>query len=153
MRRAVRSLCILSITAVPIVAASPALAGTPVQFVAIQADPPGVDDGSNASLNEEYVVLRNVSDHVVSMDRYYVSYGSKEYRFRSAFKLQPGSKVRVHSGKGTNARHDVYWGRTSYVYPNRGTYVVSLWGPAGPLTVEPKDQCFVSEVGGTNGLC
>lgn len=153
MRRTLRTLVGTSMTVALLMLASPAWAGGPIRFVAIQADPPGVNSGSNTSLNEEYVVLRNISDHAVSMDRYFIALGSKEYGFRSAFRLQPGSKVRVHTGKGTDARHDVYWGRAAYAYPNTGTYFVSLWGPAGAMTVEPKDQCMVSELGGINGPC
>lgn len=153
MRRISRTLIGTSMTVALIMLAAPAWAGGPIRFVAIQADPPGVNDGSDASLNEEYVVLRNISDHAVSMGRYSIALGSKQYGFRDTFTLQAGSKVRVHTGKGTDARHDVYWGRTAYAYPNTGTYFVTLWGPAGTMTVEPKDQCMVSELGGINGPC
>ena len=153
MGRTLRTLICISMAVALIMLAAPAWAGGPIRFVAIQADPPGVDDGGNASLNEEYVVLRNSSDHAVSMDRYSIALGSKQYGFRGTFKLQAGSKVRIHTGKGTDTRHDVYWGRTVYAYPNTGTYFVTLWGPAGTMTVEPKDQCMVSELGGINGPC
>jgi hypothetical protein len=137
---------------------TPAFAGGhPVRFVSIQADSPGTDDGSNASLNAEYVVLKNYSSRAVRMGRYAIAIGSKEYDFPSAFQLQPGSKVRVHTGKGKNARHDVYWGRTRYVYPNKPRYVVSLWGPGGTQNgqqvTELEDTCAVFGPTSVNGPC
>ena len=135
----------------------PALAGKPVRFVAIQADPPGADDGSNRSLNEEFVVLKNVSDHSASLKYYSVRLGEKDYSFPSDFRLQPGSKVRVHTGKGQDARHDLYWGRTKYAYPNQPSYFLTLWGlqgfSGGTPVVEIKDTCAVLGPTTVNGSC
>jgi hypothetical protein len=122
-------------------------ASHPVRFLSIQSDPPGTDDGSNASLNQEFVVLKNFSSHSVKMGAYAVEIGNKEFDFPSGFTLQSGSKVWVHTGKGTDSRHDVYWGRTAYAYPNNPTFAVELWGPGGiqnGVTVsELEDTCMV----------
>jgi hypothetical protein len=103
------------------------------------------------------VVLENVSSHEVSLGGYAVDIGSNEFDFPSGLKLQPGSKVRVHTGKGTNARHDVYWGRTKYACPNEPRFFVSLYGPGGTQNgqqvVELEDTCAVLGPGGVNGPC
>ena len=146
-------------SAILAVGISPASAGRhPVRFVSIQADSPGTDDGSNASLNEEFIVLKNYSDHAVRMGgKYLFEMGTKEYDFPSDFTLQPGSKVRVHTGKGTNARHDLYWGRTKYAYPNKPSYAINLWGPGGTQNgqhvTELEDSCTVLGPTTVNGPC
>jgi hypothetical protein len=126
-----------------------------VRFVSIQADPPGTDDGSNDSLNQEWVLLKNFSSHAVKMGSYGVEVGNLEYDFPSGFTLQSGSRVWVHTGSGTNSRHDVYWGRSSYAYPNKPTYAVQLWGPGeiqnGVHVAELEDTCFV--LTDVNGAC
>jgi hypothetical protein len=132
-----------------------AAAGHPVRFVSIQADPPGTDDKSNDSLNQEWVLLKNFSSHAVKMGSYGVEVGNLEYDFPSDFRLQSGSRVWVHTGSGTNGRHDVYWGRSSYAYPNKPTYSVQLWGPGGIQNgvhvAELEDTCFV--LTNVNGAC
>jgi hypothetical protein len=159
MEHARRALgAVLIAGAILAVGISPASAsGHPVRFVSIQADPPGTDDGTNAGLNEECVVVKNLSDHAVRMGRYAIAIGTKEYDFPSGFTLQPGSKVRVHTGKGTDARHDVYRGRTKYAYPNKPRYVVSLWGLGGVQNgqhvTELEDSCAVFGPTTVNGPC
>jgi|1185.fasta_scaffold177433_2 hypothetical protein len=154
-----RKLVLISVTAVAAVLATGgtpvAAASHPVRFVSIQADPPGTDDGSNDSLNQEWVVLKNYSSHAVKMGSYGVDVGKKEFDFPSGFTLQAGSRVWVHTGQGTNGRHDVYWGRTSYAYPNKTGYGVSLWGPGGiqngQHVAELEDTCMV--LSSANGPC
>jgi Lamin Tail Domain len=134
-------------------------ASHPVRFVSIQADPPGTDDKSNASLNAEFIVLKNFSSKAVGMGRYgfEVSESNLEYDFPKGFTLQPGSKVTVHTGKGTNGRHDVYWGRSGYAYPNKPQYFITLWGLGGTQNGQPvselEDQCSVLGPGSVNQAC
>jgi len=63
--------------------------------------------------------------------------------------------VWVHTGSGTNSRHDVYWGRCCYAYPKKPTFAVQLWGPGGIQNgvhvAEPEETCFV--LTNVNGAC
>jgi hypothetical protein len=59
--------------------------------------------------------------------------------------------VTVHTGKGTDGRHDLYWGRTNYAYPNKGSFSVDLWktvnGTAKAIDV------IIPAPGGGSGTC
>ena len=93
----------------------------PVQFGKIQYDSPGSDTGSNASLNAEYFVVKNYSGTTRAMHSWTVRDAQGHvYTFPSTFQLGPNAGVRVHTGKGTNAGSDRYWGRSWYVWNNGG---------------------------------
>jgi hypothetical protein len=121
-----RRLAMLTVTALvagtsSLVAVTPADAAPPVaKFTRIQYDPPGRDDGSNASLNREYVQVRNNTTRTVNLYRWYVRSGRSgdTYRFTSNFNLRRGATVTIRTGKGTNTATTRYWGRTSYVWNN-----------------------------------
>jgi hypothetical protein len=86
---------VLALSVVTAIAA-PALAA--VRFSKIQYESPGVDTGSNSSLNGEYVT--------------------------------------IHTGKGTNTRTDLYWGRSGYVWGDDSD-TAYLYKAAGALA----DRC------------
>lgn len=91
-----------------------------IQFRLIYYNSPGPDDGSNASLNAEYVTLKNVG----TTGRYLTGWTVRDaqdhvYKF-GTFRLKAGAKVRIHTGKGTNTSTDRYWGRSWYVWNNTG---------------------------------
>ncbi len=100
-------------------APAPALAGGSAKIVAVYYDPgPGPDPA--AQLNQEYVVIRNSGTHAMRLTGWTLHdvprTGSvNKYRF-PRFKLRPGKSVRIHTGKGTKTRTDLYWGLTFYVW-------------------------------------
>jgi hypothetical protein len=120
-----RRLVMLTVTALVAVtsslgAATSADAARVVQFARIQYDSPGPDNGSNASLNREYVQVRNGTTRTVNLYRWYVRSArtGDVYRFGSNFYLRPGSTVTIRTGRGTNTPTTRYWGRTRYVWNN-----------------------------------
>jgi hypothetical protein len=135
-----------------------------VRFVSIQADPPGADDKSDASLDAEFIVFKNFSTKAVAMGHYAfdVSGSNLEDDFPSGFTLQPGSKVTAHRPGHERAarpvlRHDLYWGRSGYAYPNKPQYFISLYGPGGTQNGQPvselEDTCSVLGPGSVNQAC
>jgi len=94
-----------------------------------QFNAPGND---NDNLNEEYVCFENRGGTAVNMSAWYVKdeYGWK-YTF-PAFILQPGARVKLHTGSGTNTATDLYWGRTGAVWNNDGD-TVHLYDSEGLL--------------------
>lgn len=86
----------------------------------IQYDSPGRDNGSNRSLNAEWVTVTNTSRHSVNLRGWTLSDESRRtYRFD--LRLPARSSVRVHTGVGRDTRHDVYQDRRHYVWDSRDT--------------------------------
>ncbi|WP_246456546.1 lamin tail domain-containing protein [Nocardioides mesophilus] len=97
-----------------------AAAISPVRFSYVQYDSPGTDTGSNRSLNAEYVVVKNFGQKSRSITGWTVrDLNGHVYRF-GRFTIKPGKTVRLHTGRGSNSRTDVYWRRDWYVWNNTG---------------------------------
>jgi lamin tail-like protein len=67
-----------------------------------------------STLNQSYVVIRNSGKTTVRLSGWQLVDATKVgapnvFRF-PRFKLRPGKIVRVHVGKGTKTRTDLYWG-------------------------------------------
>jgi P pilus assembly chaperone PapD len=123
--------------------ATPAEAAPTVQFTRIQYDSPGRDTGSNASLNAEYVQLKNVTRRTVNLYRWYVRDATGYvYRFTGNYYLRPGVTVTIRTGRGTNAPTTRYWGRSWYVWNNTGDRAY-LRTPSGAVM----DSCTWTSVG------
>ncbi|MFE4214083.1 lamin tail domain-containing protein [Streptomyces sp. NPDC056844] len=86
----------------------------------IQYDSPGRDNGSNRSLNAEWVTVTNTGRHAVNLRGWTLSDESgRSYTFD--LRLAGRSSVRVHTGVGRDTRHDVYQDRRNYVWDNEDT--------------------------------
>ncbi|MEU8151807.1 lamin tail domain-containing protein [Nonomuraea sp. NPDC048901] len=116
--------------------APPAQAATPiVEIVKVYYDSPGKDTRSNASLNAEYVVLKNNSNVTVQMMDWIVR-DETGYKYRFPFfSLKSGKTVTIRSGKGADTTTTKYWGRASYVWNNTGD-TASLYWSSGPKRVD-----------------
>jgi hypothetical protein len=114
-----------ALTAVILVAtAAPALAA--IRFTAVYYDP-GTSTLTNYNLNKEYVVIKNTGSTTRHLrgwkliDKRKASNGGtgtdQVFTF-PRFRLAPGAVVRVHTGKGARTRHDLYWGKSHFVWGN-----------------------------------
>ncbi|GGT32483.1 hypothetical protein GCM10010207_35560 [Streptomyces atratus] len=82
---------------------------------AIQYNSPGYDNGSNQSLNGEWVTVTNTGRHSVNLRGWTLSDESRRtYRFD--LRLAGRSSVRVHTGVGRDTGRDVYQDRRNYVW-------------------------------------
>jgi hypothetical protein len=93
----------------------------PVRMSKIQYDPPGADDGSNTSLNKEYVQVHNFGAKAWTLSGWSVrDVTGYKFRFPDGFTLQPGDTVTLHTGAGKNRPLHLYWGQGSYIWNNTG---------------------------------
>ncbi|RSO09238.1 hypothetical protein DMH18_17475 [Streptomyces sp. WAC 06783] len=97
----------------------PATYRSPVVIGAVQADSPGRDDGSNRSLNAEWVTVKNTSRHAVNLDNWTLTSQRTHttYRFHH-LRLAGHQEVRVHTGKGRDTWRDVFQNRRDYAWDN-----------------------------------
>ncbi|MEU3374202.1 lamin tail domain-containing protein [Streptomyces sp. NPDC006711] len=107
-----------AVTALPTAAA--AAPRSPVTFGAIQYDSPGKDDGSQRSLNAEWVTVTNTGRASVSLRGWTLTDRQHHTCTFGGFTLAGRASVRVHTGIGHNVRTDVYQNRRSYVWDNGG---------------------------------
>src|SRR3954453_1807121 len=99
---------------------STADAGSAVRLRRLQYDSPGSDTGSTLSLNAEWVTITNHAATKRTMTGWTLRDAqSHVYRF-PAFTLAAGASVRVHTGRGSNGAHHLYWGSAGYIWNNTG---------------------------------
>ncbi|MCX5442397.1 lamin tail domain-containing protein [Streptomyces sp. NBC_00063] len=90
-----------------------------VEISGAQYDSPGWDNGTNRSLNKEWVDVTNTSRHAVNLDGWTLSArDGRTYTFHH-YRLAARSTVRVHTGVGRDSGRDVYQDRRRYAWDNR----------------------------------
>jgi hypothetical protein len=117
-------LAVAAVMAVPltmvIMPSATAAARPGVRITTIFFNPPGPDDRSNKSLNHEWVRIKNFTGSRKRLTHWTLRDASGHvYRF-PRFHLAPGAAVWVHTGRGTNRPHNLYWGRRNHVWTNTG---------------------------------
>jgi hypothetical protein len=124
-------------------AAAPAAAHrapSPVVISEIFYNSPGSDHGSNASLNAEWVKLRNRTGHPVSLFHWTLRDTAHHvYRFGN-YSLRAHGTVRIHTGSGRDTQRNLFQNRGWYVWNNDGDTAI-LRGPAG----NNRDRCSYSD--------
>ncbi len=91
-----------------------------VRVVEVNADAPG-DDNENP--NGEYVVLENAGDERLDLSGWRVAdEAGHAYTFGDVT-LDPGERVTLYTGSGSDTTGSVYWGRSSAVWNNGGDTV------------------------------
>ncbi|MFG3137547.1 lamin tail domain-containing protein [Streptomyces sp. NPDC048211] len=86
----------------------------------IQYNSPGRDNGSNRSLNGEWVTVTNTSRQSVNL-RGWTLRDESHRTYRFDLRLPGRSSVRVHTGVGRDSRTDVYQDLRRYVWDNSDT--------------------------------
>jgi hypothetical protein len=99
---------------------SPAQAAFRMQISEIYYNSPGPDNGSNRSLNGEWVQLHNASRSRLTLTGWTVrDRAGHVYKF-GTYTIKAHGYVKIHTGKGSNTQTDRYWGREAYVWNNNG---------------------------------
>lgn len=90
-----------------------------IRIAKIRYDSPGADTGSNASLNAEWITIRNTGSSARQLNGWRVrDRAGNVYRFRNLV-LPAGHTVRLHTGGGPNyPPHHLYWSSDHYVWNN-----------------------------------
>lgn len=141
-----RALSVAAALAVGMVVVSPPAhsAAPPVKIIKIYYDSPGSpDNGSNKSLNGEYVQLKNMTKRAISLKGWTIRDATRRkdhiYTFR-AFTLGAGKTVTLRTGKGKDTKTNLYWGRSggtlAYIW-NQTRDTAYLRNAAGVLV----DKC------------
>ncbi|EMA49282.1 competence-like protein [Halococcus morrhuae DSM 1307] len=90
----------------------------PFEVTTIHADAEG-DDREN--LNDEYLVLENTGSTSLDVSGWTVKDGSsREYTISSGTVIEAGETLTLHTGEGTDAGNDLYWGSGSAIWNNGG---------------------------------
>ncbi len=95
-------------------------ATSPIQFGLIYYNSPGKDTRTNASLNAEYVTIKNTSTATRSLTGWTLRDAAHHVYTFGSFRLGGGKSVRVHTGSGTNTSTNRYWGHKAYIWNNTG---------------------------------
>lgn len=104
-----------------------------VSVADINADAAG-DDREN--LNDEYVVFENTGDESLDLSGWTVEdEAGQTYTVPDGTTLDPGARVTLHTGSGTDTETDLYWGSGSPIWNNDGDTVI-VRTPDGTIIVE-----------------
>jgi len=104
-----------------------------VVIVKVHYDAGGPNVGDTEVLNDEYVVLKNKGSTVVNLKGWVIMDEANHMYYFPSIVLQPSQEIVLHTGKGVDTSHDLYWGRgqavwnndhdTAYLYNARGELV------------------------------
>jgi hypothetical protein len=99
--------------------AAPASAG--IKIKAISFDPAGNDTGSNSHLNKVLVVVKNTGRKAKQLKGWKLIDRGRDHTFRfPRFKLRAGRTVKIHTGRGSDNRFNLYWRNEWYIWNNDG---------------------------------
>jgi hypothetical protein len=90
-----------------------------VEISAVQYDSPGFDNGSNRSLNGEWVEITNNSRHEADLDGWTLTSEDGDTYTFDRYHLESLATVRVHTGTGRDTGTDLYQDIRDYVWDNR----------------------------------
>jgi hypothetical protein len=90
------------------------------EILAIYFDSPGADRGGNASLDAEWVKLRNVTHSRKTLTHWTLRDSAHHVYRLPSFTLGAGATVRIHTGSGRRTSSNLYWGQHWYVWNNTG---------------------------------
>ncbi len=100
-------------------------------------------NGSNASLNAEYIIIKNTGSARVGIGGWTIRDTSGHvYRFAAGYRIGAGAKVTLHTGSAANRFGHVYWRQDNYVWNNDGD-IARLRRANGTLA----DTCSYSGAG------
>ena len=108
----------------------------------IYFDSPGSDNGSNSSLNDEWIRLKNKGNSKKSLQGWKIRDKAGHVYTFGSYKLGAGKTVTIHTGSGSNSARHRYWRMDGYVWNNDGDKA-TLKKPNGSKV----DSCSYSGAG------
>ncbi|KUN01685.1 hypothetical protein AQI95_30450 [Streptomyces yokosukanensis] len=97
---------------------TPAQAAGGVQIHHVWFDSPGSDNRSNASLNAEWVQIRNTGGSAVPLKGWVLKDASNHRYVFPNVTIGAGKYLKIHTGRGSDTASDKYQGRSAYVWNN-----------------------------------
>ena len=121
MRKLVMAVTSVLVTVLAAVfVATPAEAAGGIMIYRAYYNSPGSDTGTNASLNAEYILLKNTASTPKWTNGWTLrDKANHVYKF-PATRINPGKYVYVRTGRGTNNAANRYWGQKWYIWNNAG---------------------------------
>jgi hypothetical protein len=117
VNRITRILVLVAVALVAVALTAPAAPGA-IRIAKIYYDSPGTDTGSNASLNAEWIRLKNTGNAARQLRGWRIrDTAGHVYRF-GRLSLRAGRTVTLHTGRGTNTARHRYWRQDNYVWNN-----------------------------------
>jgi hypothetical protein len=120
-----------------------------VSIYRIYYNSPGSDTGSNTSLNAEWIQLKNSCATGKSLYRWKISDAAGHVYTFGTYTLAANSKVKIHTGRGSNTSLNRYWGQSWYIWNNTGSETARLRNSAGTLI----DTCSYTGATIANKYC
>ena len=99
---------------------SPAQAAYRMQIHEIYYNSPGPDNGSNTSINGEWVQLHNTSRSKITLTDWTVRDAAGHVFKFATYTIGGHGYVKIHTGRGKRSQTDRYWGLSWYVWNNTG---------------------------------
>ncbi|NEC90796.1 lamin tail domain-containing protein [Streptomyces sp. SID12501] len=100
------------------VLSTPAEAAGGVVIRHVWFDSPGSDNGSNASLNGEWVEIKNTGSASISLKGWILKdVANHKYTFAN-LKIGAGKTMKIRTGKGTDSAATKFQNRRAYVWNN-----------------------------------
>jgi hypothetical protein len=119
-----------------------------IRIRAIYFNSPGVDTGTNTSLNAEWVRLKNITSTRKTLTGWTLRDASSHVYHFPTFGLAAGSTVRVHTGSGSNTASNLYWRSSFYIWNNTGD--TAILKNASATTV---DRCSYTSAADPEAFC
>jgi hypothetical protein len=114
-------LAVAAVALTTLVPAAPAQAAAvpAILITKVYYDSPGSDLRGNASLNGEYVTIKNTTRKAIDLAGWSLrDKTGYQYTFGDDQLLDAGKKLTVRTGQGRSGTSTVYWGRRAYVWNN-----------------------------------
>ena len=94
-------------------------------------------DGTDANnLNDEYITYENTGDGPLDLSGWTVTDDSNTtYTFPDGFTLDPGARVTLYTGSGTDTDTELYWGRANEVW-NNGADTMTVENADGEIALQ-----------------
>lgn len=93
-----------------------------LEVVEIHADAEGAD-GEN--LDDEYIVLENTGSSSVDLSNWELADAADHtYTFPTGTVLEPGERLTIYTGSGSDTETALYWGQSAPVWNNDGDTVI-----------------------------
>jgi hypothetical protein len=124
-------------------------ASAAIRITKIYYNSPGPDNGSNASLNGEWITIRNTGAKARQLRGWKIR-DTDRYVFRfSGFRLPASTTVKVHTGTAPDTfPHHLYWDLDEYVWDNDAD-TASLRNAGGTLV----DRCSYNDATVSYKVC
>ena len=139
---------IVALGAIAVLLAGSASASAAIKIKEIEFNPPGPDTGTNAHINEEYIMFTNTGNTTVMLNRWTVrDADGNVFRFGSDDRIPAHTDLMIHTGRGSEALLHKYWGLRRYLWDNAGDRA-TLRRADGTVA----DRCRYSG-GGSTAMC